>query len=178
MQQTSYREVARQELGLFRRIDRAEQLTESYRLRGGSLELVPTPHFVTGWQSEELDEYVARLENLFDAGGCVVGAFLSGAIVGMASLDFRPVGGDPTMMKLDMLYVGRDQRGAGVGKALTAQLVQKARARGASALYVSATPTRATVDAYLRMGAVLLATPDAELFAREPEDIHLVLRLA
>ena len=43
---------------------------------------------------------------------------------------------------------------------------------------VSSTPTRATVDAYIRMGAERCPEPDPELFAREPEDIHLVLRLA
>ena len=44
--------------------------------------------------------------------------------------------------------------------------------------YVSATPSSATVDAYLRLGAELLERPDPELFAEEPEDIHLCLRLA
>lgn len=61
---------------------------------------------------------------------------------------------------------------------LTELAASRARSLGAAALYISATPTRGTVDAYLRMGAQLLRAPDPELFAREPEDIHLCLSLA
>ena len=48
-----------------------------------------------------------------------------------------------------------------------------ARSRGAVGLYISATPSENTVHFYQRRGALLLRTPDAELFVREPEDIHL-----
>jgi hypothetical protein len=40
-------------------------------------------------------------------------------------------------------------------------------------LYVSATPTRGTVDFYVSQGFTPLATPDERLFALEPEDIHM-----
>jgi hypothetical protein len=52
-----------------------------------------------------------------------------------------------------------------------------ARSLGARVLYISAAPTRRTVEVYLHMGARLLEAPDPELFAREPEDIHLALSL-
>ena len=48
-----------------------------------------------------------------------------------------------------------------------------ARTWGAALLYVSATPTENTVNFYLRRGCRLASTPDLELFAQEPEDIHL-----
>jgi hypothetical protein len=54
-------------------------------------------------------------------------------------------------------------------------LAERARALGASGLYISATPTRNTVDAYRRMGASVLARPDPDLLAREPDDVHLLL---
>src|SRR5437763_5629078 len=44
-------------------------------------------------------------------------------------------------------------------------------------LYVSATPTRGTVDFYMSCGFEPLVTPDPELFALEPDDIHLDVRL-
>ena len=56
-------------------------------------------------------------------------------------------------------------------------MANEARERGATSLYISATPTRGTVDAYLSMGAKLLVSPDPEILAREPDDIHLVLKL-
>ena len=48
---------------------------------------------------------------------------------------------------------------------------------GAQGLYVSATPSRHTVDFYTGLGCELLAVPDPELLRLEPEDIHLCLRL-
>jgi hypothetical protein len=47
------------------------------------------------------------------------------------------------------------------------------RARGARRLYISATPTENTVGFYVRLGCAVTHESDAELFALEPDDIHL-----
>jgi hypothetical protein len=44
-----------------------------------------------------------------------------------------------------------------------------------AALYISARPTRNSVDAWRRIGAVLATAPDRDLLALEPDDIHLIL---
>ena len=75
------------------------------------------------------------------------------------------------------LYVSRTHRGLGIGRRLTAAVARLARAGGAHRLYVSATPTRGTVDFYRRLGFESLAVPDAILFALEPDDIHMELEL-
>jgi GNAT superfamily N-acetyltransferase len=63
----------------------------------------------------------------------------------------------------------------GIGRQLPWRLAERARRVGATGLYVSATPTRDTVDAYRHMGAIVLETPDPALLALEPDDIHLLL---
>ena len=77
------------------------------------------------------------------------------------------------MVQLKFLHVSSAYRGRGAGL----QLYQAARARAAKAgarrLYVSATPSEHTVDFYLALGFVLSLQPDPQLFALEPEDIHL-----
>ena len=73
--------------------------------------------------------------------------------------------------------MGRAQRGAGLGRTLFAQAVRQARALGARQLYVSSTPSRHSVDFYLRRGCRPAGEPDPGLFALEPEDIHLELDL-
>ena len=75
------------------------------------------------------------------------------------------------------MHVSRAHRGRGVARRLIAMLAERAAALGATALYISATPTRNTVDAYLRIGARLADPPDPVLLAREPDDIHLLLPL-
>jgi hypothetical protein len=53
----------------------------------------------------------------------------------------------------------------------------RARARGARFLYISATPSQSAIGFYLGHGSRLAPQVDEELFALEPEDIHLVLQL-
>jgi predicted N-acetyltransferase YhbS len=80
-------------------------------------------------------------------------------------------------MRLEPLHVSAPYRNQGIGKHLTQLVANAARSRGATSLYISSIPAKNSVDAYLRMGATVLAQPDPELFANEPEDIHLVLPL-
>ena len=158
-------------------IDRSERIDGHYVLDGDALRYVAAPVEVAGWSPGHADELVARLHEIHAAGGVVVGAWHGEALVGLAALDVRAVGGDPRVMDLAVVHVSRAHRGQGVAKHLIAVLSARAAALGAAALYISATPTRNTVDAYRGVGARLAAPPDPELLAREPDDIHLVLPL-
>lgn len=158
-------------------IDRAEEIDAVYAMQDGALVLRLERISVAGWNPAHAPEYPARIREVLGAGGVAYGAFVGNRLVGIGVLDVTPVGGEPATMALDLLHVGAGQRGLGIGKRLTALLIARARSLGATALYISATPTRNTVDAYRRMGAHLLAEPDPEKFALEPEDIHLLLPL-
>jgi predicted N-acetyltransferase YhbS len=69
--------------------------------------------------------------------------------------------------------VTKPWRRHGIGCELTNEVVRLARTDGAQRLYVSATPTRGTVDFYMSQGFKPLATPHERLFALEPDDIHM-----
>jgi GNAT superfamily N-acetyltransferase len=171
------RALAAGELTQLAAIDRAEEIDGHYVVEHGALRYVAAPVHAPGWPPAAVDAHVARLHEVVAAGGLVVGAWDVRTLVGIAALDVRPVGGDARTMELDLLHVDRAHRGRGVARHLVAMLAVEARARGATALYVSATPTRNTVDAYLRLGAHLAPTPDPAHLAREPDDIHLLLPL-
>ena len=173
-----YRELQTHEAQLLGTIDRSERIDSIYRATNGTLTRHEAREEVVAWDSAELADYVARLRVLIDSGGSSFAAWDEASVVGIGSLDVSGVGGDRAVMKLDMLYVSAGYRGRGIGRRLTQMAGNRARSLGATALYVSATPTRGTVDAYLCMGAKVLGTPDPELLAREPEDIHLALSLA
>jgi len=173
-----YRDLHVEEAQLLGTIDRSERIDGIYRAGNGALELDETRQEFPSWTGAELAGRVARLQALIDSGGGVFAAWDERRLVGIGSLDPSVVGGDCAVMQLDMLYVSAAYRGRGIGRMLTEMVAHLVRSLGATALYISATPTRATVDAYLRMGATVLRAPDPELFACEPEDIHLVLSLA
>ena len=44
-------------------------------------------------------------------------------------------------------------------------------------VYVSATPSESAVGFYKSLGFTLIAEPLPELFALEPEDIHMILKI-
>ncbi|MGC4108005.1 MAG: GNAT family N-acetyltransferase [Thermomicrobiales bacterium] len=158
-------------------IDRAEEIDGVYALVDGALVLRDKRISVPGWNPATAPDYPLRIREVLANGGAAFGAFDGAVLVGISTLDVTPVGGNPAVMALDLLHVGAGHRGRGIGKRLTAMVAARARDLGATALYISATPTRNTVDAYLRMGAQVLATPDPVRFALEPEDIHLLLPL-
>ncbi len=82
----------------------------------------------------------------------------------------------PGLGWLVLLHVSNGQRRGGVGQALWNAATSVARNSGASAMYVSATPTGSAVQFYLKQGCQF-AGPDEivpELFKLEPDDVHLV----
>ena len=183
-----YRELQLHEAELFGTIDRSEIIDGIYRAASGVLVLEEKRQEIVSWtvmyeagtkhtRPTQLPEYVARLQAFMNSGGPAFGAWDESRLVGVGSLDASGVGGDRSVMRLDMLYVSAGYRGRGIGRTLTEMVANSARALGAKALYISSSPTRGTVDAYLCMGAVVLEAPDPELLALEPDDIHLALSL-
>ena len=77
------------------------------------------------------------------------------------------------MLQLKFLHVSRDYRKRGIASTLFKLAVEKAKAQGAKKLYLSATPSENTINYYMQPGCFLANEIDPELFALEPEDIHL-----
>ncbi|MDX6514389.1 MAG: hypothetical protein QOH73_55 [Gaiellaceae bacterium] len=171
------RRLGRDEVELLWAIDRSEVSDAAYVVDGGSLALVPRPAELAGWPQAVVEAETPVLYECFDRGGIFLGAFGGEQVMGVAVLEGGRVGRDSNQLPLAYLYVSREHRGHGIGSRLFDAAVALAREGDASALYVSATPTQATVDFYLRRGCVLAPDPDPGLLAAEPDDIHLVLPL-
>lgn len=167
------REIFVSELGRIAEIDRSERITQQYRQRGERLELIDVDIAAPRWGEPgeaTIEDRIDQWTRLITAGGVPIGAFEDDRLIGFA-VYLRASPAAPA--SLAVLHVTRPWRRHGVGRALTEKVVQLARAEGAQRLYVSATPTRGTVDFYLRQGVRPLATPDERLFALEPDDIHM-----
>jgi len=174
---TTIREMTIDELDRIGEIDRSERITQQYTAAGGSLELVDVDIHAARWgepREHPVQHYVDEWRPVLEAGGTLIGAFDGDVLVGFAVYNPSISEG---LAQLTALHVSRPYRGTGVGCALSDEVVRRARADGAGRLYVSATPTRATVDFYMGRGFEPLAVPDARLFALEPDDIHLEMRL-
>jgi ribosomal protein S18 acetylase RimI-like enzyme len=104
----------------------------------------------------------------------MLGAFDGSVLVGFAIYRPRLT---KDMAQYAVLYVSRDHRGQGVGCALTDKVMGLARADGSNKLYVSATPSVATVEFYRRRGFEVTREPNRDLLELEPEDIHMTMKL-
>ncbi|RQO70177.1 N-acetyltransferase [Pedobacter sp. KBW06] len=177
MKEIRYKPLKRKEIEQIRTIDRAESIYESYEYKEGILILVPDHYEVSEWEDEELDELIAAQYKIIDAGGIVIGAFDDKTLAGAVSIEKKKRGSNADYCKMDMLYVSSNYRGRQIGQHLIVEAKREGKAFGATKLYISATPTKATVDFYLKSGATLTEEPDAELLGQEPLDIHLELKI-
>jgi predicted N-acetyltransferase YhbS len=171
-------DMRRLERGEIRRVwevDRSEVHHQVYRMKDRELILVPLYFEIKGWREGQREKDGPMLDACADRGAVFVGMFTDDdRIVGVAVVDTIRRGIDRDQLQLVKLYVSRDVRAQGIGTRLFTEALALAREAGARFLYVSATPTRNTVDFYLRRGCRLADPPDPELLALEPDDIHLV----
>lgn len=176
------RVLAPGDIGLLRHIDRSEQLEVEYTVEQGRLVSSETDFRVPPWDpsgsgDHSVSSLIAFCGPSLDRGAHLIGAFDDDAIVGMALVEpsLRPGLG-----WLALLQVSNGRRRGGVGQALWNAATSVAQNAGASAMYVSATPTGSAVHFYLKQGCEL-AGPDEivpTLLELEPEDVHLICSLS
>lgn len=170
------RPMAKEEIRQFHQLNRSEIVRQVYYFRAGKLELEDEFYDIPDWSSEDKEERIQYLEDLYDKGGVIVGAFDDELLVGVGTLGVRFMGENKTLLNLDGLWVSSTHRKQGVGSQLVDQITKIAKERGAQGLYVSATESKNTVQFYLNKGFIPTDTPDPILFDKEPRDIHMILR--
>jgi predicted N-acetyltransferase YhbS len=172
-----YRVMTEDELKRVTELDRREIIDAVYYYRNGSLDLVKEHWDVPEWSFREKKQKIESLREVYNRGGTIFGAFDESRLVGVIALDIEYIGRNKDQLNLPGLWVSRKYRKMGIGKALVELVVQRAREIGAKKLYVSATPSRNTVDFYMKREFRLAQEINQKLFELEPEDIHMELEL-
>ncbi len=173
------RRMGNSEITRIAEIDRSEHVTLAYRVRDRRLEERHVDWNVPRWCREGNGEHsvqakVAALSPILDQGGAMWGAFDQDRLVGVAIL--RPHLTED-MAQLAFLHVSKGYRRRGIATGLTQQASKLAREIGAKRLYVSATESESAVGFYRSQGFELAEEVHPELYALEPEDIHMVKAL-
>jgi GNAT superfamily N-acetyltransferase len=167
------RQLEDADFGRLHELDLSEHISLVYRLVNG--ELAPEAHDWTRprWDREawrkQVEHWRADLKP-----DVWLGAFEGDRFAGVASLRYRLSG---AMAQLTTLHVDAGWRRRGVAGALVNEVIRRVSERGATSLYVSATPSESAVGFYLSRGFRPAAEPDPGMYALEPEDIHMVLSL-
>lgn len=172
-----YRMLEQSEIKNLRDIDRSEVIDEVYHFRNSQLVLEKEHYDMKGFKPGDLENIIEHQNTIIGNGGIVIGAFDGDVLVGVTSLEKRFRGKMKKYMKMDILFVSKNYRGKGIARTLVQMIGEQARAMGADALYISATPSKHTVEFYMSCGAKLVDELDPELFKMEPKDIHLELEI-
>ena len=168
------RRLDRSELVRVGEIDRTERVDVIYRQHGTQLEEVPGEWSASPWRQGASDHSIIgqhqELMRLAEAGGIAIGAFAGTRLVGIGVVvpHLRP-----TVAQLAYMYVSNGYRSVGIGGKLSDQLEEIAMHSGDTEMVVSATPSVNTVCFYMNRGFEPMADPLPDLFALEPDDIHL-----
>jgi ribosomal protein S18 acetylase RimI-like enzyme len=168
------RPLSREEIYRIAEIDVSEQGDRIYRQVNGALATQPETWRRPPWSIEECQRRAAALVIQMERGDTVLGAFDGDRLVGEASLRYRLTGDTAQLVSL---HVSQSHRRCGVAAALVREIFRLAQASGAQWIYVSATPSDSAVGFYLSKGFELVEQVNEELYALEPEDIHMIKAL-
>jgi GNAT superfamily N-acetyltransferase len=152
-------------------IDMTESGDILYRVVDRHLETVSEDWRRPPRTKQRWDEMITRWRGILDGGGEAWGAFESGRMVAIAVLRYRLT---EDMAELVALFVSRPYRRRGIARQLTQSVLREAKRAGATRIYVSATPSASAVGFYRSLGFGLVERVNAELYALEPEDVHMV----
>lgn len=172
-----YRQMHKDELHRVAELDRREVIEYIYYYRDGKLELEKEHWEVPEWSDSQKHEKYERLFDINQRDGTIIGAFEDTKIAGIIALDHEFLGSSKDRLNLAALWVSQPFRDRGVGRHLVELIKKKAKALGAKNLYVSATPSKKTIEFYLSCGFQLAKEIDSKLYELEPEDIHIEFRL-
>ncbi|UHA73637.1 GNAT family N-acetyltransferase [Paenibacillus sp. 481] len=171
------REMQLDEYTKLNEIDRSESINLIYVNQGNTVVEVKARNECPNWDDTQLQEIQDRFQHEIAAGGLAYGAFVEDRLVGFGVLGHKWRGRNQDQLQVDLMYVSRQYRRQGIGAQLIRHLRDAALSRGAAYLYISSTETESAVNFYRACGSQLTPEVDSELFAKEPEDIHMIIPL-
>jgi len=171
------RALRRSEIEKIRNINRQEIVEEIYYLDKGQLNLRKEFHDIKGWNISELEKCIEHLYDIYDRNGNLLESFDGEKLSGVSALESEFIGKNRDQLQLFFLQVDSKYRRMGIGGKLLKKAMAKAKKWGAKELYISATPSKNTINFYLHMGSTLASEINPILYKLEPKDIHLQLPL-
>ena len=177
MTKLQYRWMHSDEIVRLADIDRSEQIRVGYIFENGKLkQLLDVNWDSPAWGTDDDGEYSVAAQIRFcqthlERNGRMYGAFDNEKLVGIGIVQPQIGAG---MAQLAFLHVSNGRRREGIGEQIINALIIEAKNTGAVQMYVSAVPSQSAVSFYRRQGFEPTNNPIPELFALEPEDIHMV----
>ena len=152
-------------------IDSHEIIEESYYLKDGKLTLEKEYREI-----RHFDTWQERFEDLtedYDNGYTLLGAFDGEKLVGLACMRGNLIGKNNDTIDLSTCFTDKNYRKHGIATKLTNILKEKARQLNARKMYVSAAPSKNTVDFYMGIGFRMTNETIKMIYDENPTDIQM-----
>ncbi len=179
MDEIAYRFLSPEEItpDLFRDFQRHQEITNCWRREEGSWILEPAPRIIENWDDKQREFVCWCLGNILAEGGMAIGAFWSGELKGIISVEGTPLGSRNQYLPVAFLHVSREMRGKWIGKTLFSMAKDFAAQKGVEKLYISAQPSEQTQAFYKAMGCVEAEEYSAAYVEHNPEECQIECRL-
>lgn len=163
------------DLPLIAAIDRSETVDRRYIVTDAGLVSRPVTLDIPPWErdgegSHSVAAMIAFCEPLIARGAVFAGVLNGSEPAGLVVIDSSF---EASTAWLAFLHVSRSYRRQGVATALWEFAVDVAASAGTHEMYVSAASTGSALGFYLSRGCVLADPVHPDLYALEPDDIHL-----
>jgi predicted N-acetyltransferase YhbS len=172
-----YRELLENEIDAIWNIDRTEFIEAVYSNQTGTLSEEKINHMLYGWPPDEDKIYGPILKDCFKRKGYFLGGFHDGILKAIVVLESKWIGKNRDTLQLKFLHIDQQFRGMGIGKVLFCYAVEKAQQLKAKRMYISSCENKNTVDFYKHLGCRITDEIEPELYAFEPNDIHMEFNL-
>lgn len=173
----TYRDLELDECERIREIDASQYIARAWRAVDGKRQLVEIHYLDTDFPNG-YEQHLRGLKNTMREGGIALGAFCENRLVGFCSVERDFLGVRYKHLLLDQLFVSRELRGSGIGRALFFKAAQAAEMKGAEKLYICAGSAEETIAFYHALGCKEALEVNQELVEEDPRDLQLEFDLA
>ena len=168
----TYRALERDEIiNKLDEIDSHETIEDIYYFRDGKVVLEKEYR-----EFKNFDTWPERFEDLtedYDNGYTLLGAFDGEKLVGLACMRGNLIGKNNDTLNLSTCLISKNYRKQGIATKLIDMLKERARRLNAKKMYVSAAPSKNTVNFYMGIGFQVTNEPIKEIFDENPTDIQM-----
>lgn len=158
-------------------IDASVYIKHAWREVDGKRQLIDLNYDENGFPDGD-DVHKKALEETIINGGCAIAVFDNQEkCVGFITLNKGIFGHRWKYVLLDQLFISRNYRNQGIGRALFELVVLQAKKWFADKVYVCAGSSEDTIAFYKALGFVEAKEIDPSLLEDDPRDIHLEYQL-